>query len=140
MTTLDAMTPARWERVLAATFRRVSETASCAPVLRDIGPLRFQLLIRDRPDLSYWEEYLCDRVVPHVGVAEDCSVQASTTFRVFTDTLLRNISLMEAAADELWDLRGDTEALMRCANILPYVMDAFAYAVETACGTADTRA
>ena len=51
--------------------------------------------------------------------------QAATTFPVLIGTMLRSISLMEAAADECYELSGDTEGLMRCANLLPYVMHTF---------------
>ena len=77
---------------------------------------------RNDPD---WEEYLGDRVIPHLGILEEYTVQAATTFPVLIGTMLRSISLMEAAADECYELSGDTEALMRCANLLPYVMHTF---------------
>jgi hypothetical protein len=130
MNVLEQMSPTQWDRVLQTTFGQVSANEQCAPILRAIGRSRLQILLRDRPELSYWEDYDGDRVVPHLGVAAECDVEAATTFRVFTDTLLRRLSVMEAAADELWCLRGDTETLMRCANILPHVMAAFARALE----------
>ena len=64
-------------------------------------------------------------MVPHLGSVGESTVEAATTFPVFVGTLLRTISVMEAAADESWELRGDTAALMRCANLLPDVMLAF---------------
>ena len=128
---LDGLTTPGWEKILARVYGKVSENPRCAPILRDIGCIRFQMLFTDRPELSFWEDYLGDKVIPHLGVAEDYTVQASTTFPTLVGTLLRRISIMEAAADEAYELRGDTEALMRCANILPYVMAAFAQVVNS---------
>lgn len=122
---LDAVTSAEWARILAQVFQHVSEDPRCKPILRSIGPLRFQLVLTDRPELSYWEEYTGERVIPHLGVTEDRAVQASTTFPMLTGTLLREVSLAEAAAEEAWEIKGDTEALMRCANLLPFVMTTF---------------
>lgn len=130
MNALATITPEHWSRILSRVFHRVSEEPRCQPILASIGHIRFQLLLRDRPELSYWEEYLGDRVVPHLGVAGECTVQAETTFPVLTGTLLRTISLMEAAADEAYELKGDTETLMRCANLLPYVMMTFSQVVD----------
>jgi hypothetical protein len=64
-------------------------------------------------------------VVPALGVNEHCDVVISATFEVLIGTLLDEISVMEASADELYDLRGDTVTLMKCANILPFVADEF---------------
>jgi hypothetical protein len=122
----DRMSPEQWEACLGDTFRIVSGTTACKPVLRDIGPIRLQLLVTDRPEMSYWEEYCGERIVPHLGVCEDCTVVISTTFPVLVGTLLNRISVMEAAADEAYELRGDTTTLMKCANILPFVASAFA--------------
>ena len=125
MKPLDTITTEEWGRLLAQVFQRVSAEPRVKPILEAIGPLRFQLLLTDRPELSYWEEYTGDRVVPHLGVTQERSVQAATTFPMLTGTLLRRVSLMEAAAEEAWDIKGDTEALLRCANLLPYVMTTF---------------
>jgi len=125
------ISPERWETLLNAVYQQVSRDSRCAPALKEIGRIRFQLSFSDRPDLAFWEEYLEDRVRPHLGVADDWTVQAKTSFPVFVGTLLREISIMEAAADESWELFGDTEALLRCANILPYVMLAFSEAVDS---------
>ena len=121
----DGITAPEWEKVITFVYRKVSENPKCAPILEDIGHIHFQLLMTDRPELSYWEEYLGDRVIPHLGILEEYTVQAATTFPVLIGTMLRSISLMEAAADECYELSGDTEALMRCANLLPYVMHTF---------------
>lgn len=131
---LENITPSEWENLLVRVFRRVTEHPTCAPILRDIGCIQFQLLLRDRPELSYWEEYLGDRVIPHLGIAPECTVQAATTFPVLAGTLLQQISIMEAAADEAYELAGDTAALMRCVNILPYVMVAFSEVVQSDTG------
>lgn len=127
---VERISPADWESLLSRMFERISRHPQCVPILREIGRINFQLQIEDRPELSYWEEYLGDRVVPHLGQAVECAVEAATTFSVFVGTLLRSISIMEAAADEVWVLRGDTTALMRCANLLPHVMEAFADVVR----------
>jgi hypothetical protein len=124
------ITPPEWEVLLQRIFLRVSQEPRCKPILHDIGCINFQLQLEDRPELSDWEEYLGDRVVPHVGTAGESAVVAATTFTVFVGTLLRRISIMEAAADEVWMLRGDTSALMRCANLLPYVMNTFTDVVK----------
>ena len=87
-----------WEKMLQRVFQIVSEHPGCAPILRDIGQIRFQLLIKDRREFSYWEEYMGNRVVPHIGIAPDFTVQAATTFSTLVGTLLRRISVMEAAA------------------------------------------
>ncbi|QSQ15020.1 hypothetical protein [Myxococcus landrumensis] len=126
---LATITPEHWARILSTVFGQVSQEPLCRPILASIGRIRFQLLLKDRPELSYWEEYLGDKVVPHLGIADEFHVQAETTFAVFTGTLLRTLSLMEAAADEAYEIRGDTEALMRCANLLPYVMVTFSRVV-----------
>jgi hypothetical protein len=128
---LCEVTPAEWTAILEEVYGRVSADPRCASIFHDIGPVRFQILLSDRPDLSFWEEYDGQKVVPRLGVTDTCSVEAATTFRVFLGTLLREISIMEAAADEAWQLSGDTEALFRCANLLPYVMLSFS---ETAAG------
>lgn len=130
-TDLQHATPTEWLEILTETFSRISQDPGCAPLLADIGHIHFQLRLEDRPQLSYWEEYLGDRIVPHLGSAETYAVVAETTFAAFVGTLLRRISIMEAAADEIWVLKGDTAALMRCANLLPYVMDAFSAAVTS---------
>jgi hypothetical protein len=114
-----------WEGCLSETFRLVSETPKCKAILSDIGELKLQLIVADRPEMSYWEEYAGGRVTPHLGVCADCTAQIETTFPVLLATLLNRVSIMEAAADEAYELRGDTAALMKCANILPYVMTAF---------------
>ena len=123
---LEGITPAAWEVLLRKLFDRISNDERCAPILAEIGEAHFQLEIRDRPELSYWEDYQGNKVVPHLGTGENCVVMASTTFEVYVGTLLQEISMMEAAADESWELRGDTTVLMRCANLLPYIMNAFA--------------
>jgi hypothetical protein len=128
---LEEITAPEWKKVLERVYGRVSDNPKCAPILRDIGCIRFQMLFTDRSELSFWEDYYGDRIVPHLGIAEDYTVQAATTFPVLVGTLLRRISIMEAAADESYELRGDTEALMRCANILPYVMVAFTQVVQS---------
>ena len=123
---LERVTPVEWEALLLRMFERIAQEPRCVPILRDIGRINFQLQLEDRPELSYWEEYLGDRIIPHLGTADEYAVVAATTFSAFVGTLLRRISIMEAAADEIWTLRGDTAALMRCANLLPYVMNTFA--------------
>src|SRR5687768_13934091 len=94
----------RWFRVLDRVYLRVSENPQCAPVLKDIGRLRFQLLLTDRPELSYWEEFRGDRVVPHRGTTCDPTVRAATTLPILLGTMLRDVSIMEAAADECYEL------------------------------------
>jgi hypothetical protein len=126
---LENMSAERWHRCLAATFRTVSETPACTRILRDMSGTRLQIVITDRPEMSYWEEYDGGRVIPHLGLGTDCVVEISTTFRVLLATLLDRLSIMEAAADEVYELRGDTTVLMKCANMLPYVMAAFSQAV-----------
>jgi hypothetical protein len=123
---LENISPEQWGSYITQVFDHVAADARCAPILADIGKARFQIEIDDRPDLSYWEDYHGTTVSAHLGVRSECNVVASAKFQVYVDTLLRRMSLMEAAADEAWALRGDTEVLLRCANLLPYVMDAFA--------------
>jgi len=139
MNSLETITPEQWARLLSLVFRRVSENPRCKNILESIGRIRFQLRLKDRPELSYWEEYLGDQVVPHIGIAEEYTVLAETTFPVLTGTLLRTISLMEAAADEAYDIKGDTEALMRCANLLPYVMMTFSQVLDSGLHTREER-
>jgi hypothetical protein len=122
---LDRPSPEQWRAWLDETFLTVSARPACAAILRDIGHLRLQLSLTDRPELSYWEQYDGHRIVPCLGFCEDCDVLISTSFEVLIGTLLDRISVMEAAADEAYELRGDTTALMRLANILPYVASAF---------------
>lgn len=122
--------------MLEEVYGRVSADPRCTSIFQDIGPVRFQIVLKDRPDLSFWEDYDGRGVVPRLGVTGTCSVEATTTSRVFLGTLLREISIMEAAADEAWQLSGDTEALFRCANLLPYVMLSFSETVADHFGPA----
>src|SRR5688572_3759826 len=114
---LAEITPTEWLDVLDEVYGRVSGVARCASIFQEIGAVRFQIVLTDRPDLSFWEEYDGRSVEPHLGVTCAATVEAATTLRVFVGTLLREISMMEAAADEAWRLSGDTEALFRCANL-----------------------
>jgi hypothetical protein len=107
----------------------VSRTSACTSILADIGNSQLQLELSDRPEMNYWEEYRGDRVVPHIGVNASPTLKVRTTFPVLVDTLLGTMSVMEAAADEAYEFFGDTTTLMKCANILPYVMLAFKRAV-----------
>jgi hypothetical protein len=125
MTAAETMSPDLWEACLVETFRIVSDAPACRPILQEIGRIRLQLVVEDRAEMSYWEEYTGDRVTPHLGVCDGPSAEISTVFPVLLATLLNRISIMEAAADEVYELRGDTAVLMKCANILPYVMAAF---------------
>lgn len=112
-----------WKRILSLVFQRVSETRDAKPILNAIGHIQFQLILTDQPDLSYWENYLGDRVAPHLGVAGRYGARRRRRFRCSPALLSRTISLMEAAAaDEDLRAQGRTEALMRCANLLPYVV------------------
>lgn len=144
--TWHTITPPEWLALLTDVFGSISAEPRCAPVLRDIGNAIFQVTFRDRPELSYWEQYGDAEVAVHLGRADEPTVEAQTTFPVFIGTLLRDISIMEAAADELWELRGSTETLMRLSNLLPYVMLAFSAAADmraqymiSATGGADVR-
>jgi hypothetical protein len=127
---IQAITPPEWDSLLRKVYRKISSDPRCAGILKDVGQARLQFVLTDRPDLSFWEEYSGDEVVHHLGVADAPSVEARTTSRVLIGTLLQQISIMEAAADEAYEMRGDTETLMRCANLLPYVMAAFSEAVK----------
>lgn len=124
----ETMSPERWQECLLETFDTVSESPACRPILQGLGRLRLQLLFEDRPDMNYWEDYGDGRVTPHLGMCEGAVVEISTTFPILLATLLSRISIMEAAADEVYELRGDTAVLMKCANLLPYVMAAFSRA------------
>src|SRR2546423_1242846 len=83
----DGITAPEWEKVITFVYRKVSENPKCAPILEDIGHIHFQLLMTDRPELSYWEEYLGDRVISHLGILEEYTVQAATTFPVLIGTM-----------------------------------------------------
>src|SRR5205085_5188858 len=119
---IKAITPLEWNAVLGRAYQKISSDPKCSPILKDIGRVRFQFILSDRPDLNFWEEYLGDEVFHHMGTAPDRTIEATTSSQVLVGTLLQQISIMEAAADEAYEMRGDTEALMRCANLLPYVM------------------
>ncbi|MEY9706421.1 hypothetical protein [Bradyrhizobium diazoefficiens] len=125
MTPSETMSRDRWHACLVETFDAVSEHAPCRSILAELGTTRLQLLFDDRPEMNYWEDYRDGRVTPHLGTCDGAAVEISTTFPVLLDTLLSRMSIMEAAADEVYDLRGDTTTLMKCANLLPYVMAAF---------------
>src|SRR5713226_3959465 len=126
---IQALTRPKWDAILGRVYGKISSNPKCYLILRDIGRVQFQFMLTDRPDLNFWEEYLGDEVVHHLGVAPVSTIEARTSSQVLVGTLLQQISIMEAAADEAYEMRGDTEALMRCANLLPYVMAAFSEAV-----------
>ncbi|MCB9745144.1 MAG: hypothetical protein H6741_19010 [Alphaproteobacteria bacterium] len=127
---LHNMSPELWMELLTETFDVVSRTKPCAPILEDIGLLKFQLTFEDRPEMNYWEHYQGSFVEPHLGTVELPDLMIKSLFPVIVDTLTDRLSVMEAAADELYEIYGDTTSLMKCANVLPYVMLAFTRAAS----------
>lgn len=125
-----AIGPQQWLGVLEEVFGSVSCEPRCADIRAEVGEIVFQVTFHDRPELSYWEKYKQGTISVHLGQAAEPTLEACTTFPVFVGTLLQDISIMEAAADELWDLRGSTEALMALSNLLPYVMLTFSAVVD----------
>lgn len=127
----SAVTAAQWDGLLSDLYGRISADPRCTVVLRHIGKTRFQFLFTDRPELSFWEDYDGASVRHRIGIADDYAIEATTTLSALAGTLLQRISLMEAAADEAFVMRGDAAALFRCANLLPFVMETFTDIVTT---------
>lgn len=103
----------------------VSQDAEASHVLEEIGDATFQFFFYDRPELSYWQAYTGNKIFVHLGVHPNPDITAKTDIETYLLTTAGEISIMEATADELYDISGDQEKLWATANIVPFVLRAF---------------